>query len=302
MSQSTPNRMVSTFIGLCAPLLWSIYPVLLLSMGGVPPFEVLAMGFSISFVMSLVLWQLRGKSIRRIICQPMRYWFVGIGGILGFNSLYTMALMSAPPAEAFLVAATWPLISLLLDAWMLKERLRNNHIIGCLLGFSGLTVIAVARGADAPDIHHLLGYLAALIAAVIWAAYSVTIKRKPFPEPEFIGAICGGVAVGAGILHLLLEPSVVLHFQQWWRLLLIGIGPVGVAYYCWNHGVAKGDLRALSSLAFLGHFSTTGLLIFFGYAQFSWQIAVAFSLIIGGAFVGSLGLFLKKNPSVSEAQ
>ncbi len=292
-AQASHKRTTATFIGLIAPLLWSTYPALTLMIGKMPAFQLLTIGFGVSFFMSLIIWKIRKQSVLSILKQPLKYWAIGIFGILGFNSFYITALYHAPAAEAFLLTSIWPLLALILDAILLKERLRTNHIIGCLLGFSGIFCIAINKGMSVPDSDHIIGYAAAFTAACIWASYSLLLKRNPFPKPEFIGGICGASAIGTAILHFLLESNVPVVSEQILPLILMGAGSLGISYYCWNYGTQYGDLRALSSLVFLGHFSTIGLLMLSGHATLTSMLVIAFTLIISGAFVGSMGLFAK---------
>lgn len=298
-TQARPQRIQATFIGLIAPLLWSSYPTLTFLAGDIPPFQMLTMGFSVAFFMSLCIWIKRKKSILSIIKQPAKYWVIGLFGILGFNSFYTLALTHAPRAESFLITSIWPLLALLLGAVTLKEKLHANHIFGCLLGFAGIYLIAMNKGASLDDGVHLFGFIAACTAACIWAGYSILCRLNPFPAAEFMGAISAGCAIGCLILHLALETTVFPNVSQFTPIFLAGVGSMGISYYCWNYGVQYGDLRALSSLSYLGHFTTIGFLMMVDQATLTFILVGAFTLIIGGAMVGSAGLFIKrKKPAI----
>lgn len=50
-----------------------------------------------------------------------------------------------------------------------------------------------------------------------------------------------------------------------------------------NHGVKRGDIRALGASAYAGPLLSTLLLILFGRAEPSWRILLAAVLIVGGA-------------------
>lgn len=296
MTNSTDSATVkATFIGTIAPLLWSTYPTLTYLIGeAMPPFQLLTLGFSISFALSLVIWKAKRIAIKEMFVQPLKYWVVGIFGILGFNCFYILALYLMPKAEAFLITSIWPMMALIMGAIFLKEPLRRHHIIGCIMGFGGIYLIAKNRGLDFDAGDHLLGYAAALTAALIWSVYSLILRVNPLPKPEFIGTICGATAVGSAILHMMFEPSVPVSSSQLLPLILIGIGSMGLSYYCWNHGVQYGDLRSLNTMVYLGHFTTVGLLMLVGQAHLTPTLMGAFILIIGGAFIGSSGLFKRK--------
>jgi len=58
---------------------------------------------------------------------------------------YFAALQLAPPAEANLVNYLWPLLIVLLSAPLAGERLGWPHLLGALLGFAGVALLAFGR-------------------------------------------------------------------------------------------------------------------------------------------------------------
>src|SRR3546814_15297519 len=73
---------------------------------------------------------------------------------------------------------------------------------------------------------------------------------------------------------------------EWLAVLGLGLGPVGLAFFCWDHGMKRGDIRALGSMAYAAPLLSTLLLLAFGQGQASWQVALACALIIAGALLG----------------
>ncbi len=283
----------ATLIGFIAPLLWSIYPVLSVAIGQVPPLEIVSIAFFTSFCCSLVILFIRKSSLKNTFYQPFKYWLIGVGGICGFNVLYIFALQSGPPAEIFLMVVSWPIFAIIFSSLILKEILRPWHIAGCALGFSGIIFIAWQQGFSGFEFAHLKGYIAALAAAIIWALYSVLSRKYKNIPIDMVTAFCGATTVIAVILHFNLETTVSLSFYQLLLIFIIGMGPSCLAYYVWNHGVKNGDIRVLSSISFIGHFIALSLLVLAGYSEFKWQTAIACALIVGGAITGSLGMFMK---------
>jgi drug/metabolite transporter (DMT)-like permease len=70
-------------------------------------------------------------------------------------------------------------------------------------------------------------------------------------------------------------------------VLALGLGPVGAAFFVWDHGVKRGDIRALGAFAYAGPLLSTLLLIGFGRAQASATPAAACTLIVGGALLAA---------------
>ncbi|MCE3233311.1 MAG: rane protein [Rickettsiaceae bacterium] len=294
MQNTEKTRLKATLIGFAAPLLWATFPSLSLAVGGVPPFQLMFITFTISFLLSICMWKYQGKSVIHVLKQPLKYWTIGIFGIFGFNAVYVTCLKLGPAAEVFLVTSTWPIITMLLDSVVLKERLRPWHIAGSLSAFCGVILIAFYRDTIAFNPDYFWRYAASLGAATIWATYSILNRKVTGMPDNLVGGFCGASAILAFLCHILFEQTVSIPLEKWPLLLALGIGPVGLSYYAWNFGTKYGDIRSLSILAFLGTFISISLLILFGFAPFNWTIALAAVLIIGGAAIGSAGMFFKK--------
>jgi len=70
-------------------------------------------------------------------------------------------------------------------------------------------------------------------------------------------------------------------------VLGLGLGPVGAAFFVWDHGVKHGDIKALGAFSYAAPLLSTVLLIAFGRAEPSWAVAAACLLIVGGAVLAS---------------
>ena len=66
-----------------------------------------------------------------------------------------------------------------------------------------------------------------------------------------------------------------------------GLGPVGAAFYCWDHGTKHGDLRVLGASAYAGPLLGTCLLLALGYGEPGFRLVLAAVLIVGGALLAS---------------
>jgi len=282
----------ATLIGFFAPVLWSIYPTLVLLTNNLPPFEIVAYSYFFSFCFNIIFLLYKGINPIILLRQPGKFWLIGTLGISGFNILYISALKIAPPAQVFLVITSWPIMSIILANLLLKEKLHLNHIIGGILGFCGIIFIALNMGLN--SISNSAGFIYAFLAAILWAIYSITVRKMGNMPYFMIAGFCGVTALLAAILHITFEPNISINLHQLLLLTAIGLGPSGASYYFWNYGVKNGDIRILSTLSFVGHFIAVSTLILFGFSQFSWHIATAFTLIISGALIGSIGLFYKR--------
>ena len=74
---------------------------------------------------------------------------------------------------------------------------------------------------------------------------------------------------------------------EWVAVVLLGIGPVGLAFYTWDIGMKRGDVRLLGVASYAAPVLSTLLLVVTGFSAPSLSLAVACALIVGGAFVAT---------------
>ena len=67
----------------------------------------------------------------------------------------------------------------------------------------------------------------------------------------------------------------------------LGIGPVGAAFYAWDIGMKRGDIRVLGAASYATPLLSTGFLILAGFAQPSTTLALAAALIAGGGLIAA---------------
>lgn len=288
IAAAAPDRRsrAATLIGSGAILLWSVLALLTAEARAVPPFLLTALAFAVAFILALGKWLWRGEDIAAHLRLPAPVWAVGVGGLGGYHVLYFLALRNAPPVEANLINYLWPLLIVLFSALLPGERLRWFHLAGALAGLIG-TALIVTGGRLEFRGEFLLGYGAALACAVVWAAYSVLSRRLAAVPTDAVGGFCGATAVIAMLCHQAFEPAVWPQRGEWLVVLALGVGPVGGAFYLWDFGVKRGDIRALGAAAYATPLLSTLVLIAFGIATPNLVLGLAALLIVGGAAIGA---------------
>lgn len=277
----------ATAVGASAILMWSTLALLTTMSGRVPPFLLVALSFGVALAASLLLWLGQGGGIVRRFRWPWRAWLLGVSGLFGYHFFYFLALRTAPSAEASLINYLWPLLIVLFSALLPGERLRSWHVAGAAIGLAG-TVLLVTRGESlAFPAEYAPGYGAAVTCAVIWAAYSVLSRRLAHVPSEAVGAFCGATAVLAGLGHVAFERTTWPDGLEWLAVLAMGTGPVGLAFFAWDVGIKRGDIRVLGACAHLTPLLSTALLVVFGRATADWVLVAACLLIAGGAAFAS---------------
>jgi drug/metabolite transporter (DMT)-like permease len=294
-----PSAHSATAVGVIAIFLWSCLALLTTLTEGLPPFEVLTLSFGVAFVASLVILGRHGLVGFSSWRQPWAVWATGFVGIFVYHALYFFALKAAPAAEASLINYLWPLLLVLLSAFAAGEKLHKRQVLGALLGLAGTAFIMQQRGSDATAALPIPGYLAAFGCAVIWAGYSVFNRRFKAVPSSIIGGICGMSAVGGLVCHLAFETTVWPHASQWAALVVLGLGPAGLAFFAWDHATKHGSLATLGALSYLAPLISTLLLIVVGRSDASPILMLPALLIIAGAVIATYQPVLKSSATPS---
>lgn len=279
----------ATLTGIGAVLSWALLALLTDASGAVPPLQLTAMSFAVAFVIALALWARRGQNPLRRLRQPVGAWVLGVAGLFGFHVMYFVALRNAPVVEASLIAYLWPLLIVLFSALLPGQRLKPAHVAGAVAGFAG-AILIVARGGASFDARFAAGYAAAIACALIWSGYSVLNRRFAQVPTDLVGGFCGVTAAGATVLHLAVETTVWPAGMEWLAVLGLGLGPVGGAFFLWDIGTKRGDLRVLGAAAYLAPLLSTIILVLSGAAEATWRVWLACVLITGGAALASLDM------------
>lgn len=267
-------------------VMWATLATLGARVAHVPPFLLVGLALGIGGLPAL-------PRAREWIGRPgLLAW--GTAGIFGYHFFLFLALRLAPPAEAYLVNCTWPVLIVVLSAALLPGyRLRWNHLAGSLLAFSGAALI-VTGGRLSFALDHWAGYALALSAGVVWAFYSVLTKRlPPFPTTT-VGGFCLFSCALSLLCHLLLESRASLGAGDWAIIVALGLGPMGAAFYTWDAALKRGDPRLIAALSYFTPLLSTLFVALFSDESVPSHVYLALGLIVGGAALTSLQLFLPR--------
>lgn len=278
----------ATAVGVAAIAFWSGLALLAVGAKGIPPLELLTLSFAVAFVAGLVVLAVRGRGALALLRQPIDAWLTAFLAIFFYHALYFFALATIPPVQASLINYLWPLLIVLFASLAPGGgRLHWHHLAGALLGLAGAVLILLDRSADTQYVGGLAGYLAAAGCAVIWSGYSVLNRRFAHVPSEMLIGVCGAVAVTGGLAHMLFETTVWPTEQQALAIVLLGIGPTGLAFLAWDHATKHGNLPLLGALSYFAPLLSTVLLIVAGYAPATLFVGLSALLIVGGALLAS---------------
>jgi drug/metabolite transporter (DMT)-like permease len=259
--------------------LWALLATLGVSLAHLPPFLLTGL--------ALVIGSVPAWPLARHWRVPFRTLALGVYGLFGFHFLLFMALRLAPPVEANLVNYLWPLLIVVLaPVFLPKMRLRAAHILAALAGFAGAAIAILGAADDARSIWSW-GYLPALGSAFVWASYSLWTRRVPaFPTAAIglFGLVSGLLSLAC---HWALEPAADVSRRDIVLVVAMGLGPLGAAFFLWDKALKLGDARQIAILSYLTPLASTVLLLVVSDRALTPLLALAATLIIGAAVVGT---------------
>ncbi len=275
--------MKADLLAIAAIVLWGALATLGVELSHVPPFLLTGLGLLVGSLIALPLSRFDWRAWR--VSLPVLT--MGVYGLFGFHFLLFLALRTAPAVQANLINYLWPLGMVVLAPLFLPGvKLRWQHVAAGLLGFAGAAVAILGSGASGSDAGWHLGYLLALASAFVWASYSLLTRR----HATFSTAAVGTFALVSGLLSLLchawLEPAAELSSRDVTLIAVLGLGPLGGAFFLWDAAIKLGDPRRIGLLSFMTPILSTAILMLSTFQPLSWNIAMAALMVVGAAFWG----------------
>jgi drug/metabolite transporter (DMT)-like permease len=221
-----------------------------------PPFGINLIRWSIACVLLVPLALAReGRIVRPAPGLWPALLVMSVAGVLLFQALVYLSLRFTTSVNAALIAATTPIMTLLIAAAVGTDRLTGRRVTGAVLSLGGVAWL-ISRG----SLGALLGLsvnrgdLIMVLAAFLWAVYTVLSQRvlrtlSPLAMTTTTAllalpflALIGGYELWARPIGTI-TPIVVL------GLFYVGIMASVAAFLCWNAGI--GGVGAARGAVFL---------------------------------------------------
>lgn len=280
------TRARATTIGFGAVLLWALLALLTVGSAPTPPLLLNTICFAIGGSCGLI-WAHFSGDLAALRQVPLKVYAAGTIGLFGYHALYFSALRLAPAAEAGLIAYLWPLLIVVFSGLLPGEAVKKGHLLGAALGFAG-AVLIISGGGLGLQAQYLPGYLLAFVCALTWSTYSVLSRLAGTAPTQSVAVFCLASAALSLPLHLVFETTVFPATPvAWASTILLGLGPVGLAFFLWDIGVKKGDIQVLGTASYAAPLLSTLVLVLAGVATASVGLATATLLISGGAVLAA---------------
>ncbi|MGO2354733.1 MAG: aromatic amino acid exporter YddG [Marinomonas foliarum] len=293
----TAHSPQATLIGSIAILLWSTLALFTTQANLVPPLLLLTLTFGVASLLFFIVYLVKGELKSSWAKTPKSAIIMGGLGFYFYHFCYFYAFQHAPPVEAGLIAYLWPLLIVLMAGMTKGNSLSWTHLVGAVIAFIGTGIMLQSKGqaleVESNTAYHWTGYAAAFACAFIWSSYSVANRRFQSVPSSAVLWYCLITTLLAGTSHLMIEaqswtPSINFPISIWIAILGLGFGPVGIAFFCWDFGVKKGNLSLLGVLSYTAPALSTAWLGLFTEAQLTTGQIIACLLITAGALFASL--------------
>lgn len=187
--------------------------------------------------------------------RPMRadlplIMLCGLTGMSGYQVLLAAGQVTVPAGTAGLLVATAPIISAVLSAVTLKERITRRRRTGIFIGFTGAAVVATSAG----GLGVRAGALWVLAGAAFFATYHVL--QKPLLR-RYTALEVAAYATWAGTIQMLpagpfavrtlpeVGPEVV------GAVLFLGLATSALAFVTWGYACAELDISQATAALYL---------------------------------------------------
>lgn len=251
---------------------------------GALPTAGLRVAIAALFLLPLLLLRRQGPALAK---HWKKILFMGLLNSGIPFACYAYALQSISTGLSALLNATVPLFGALV-AWVwLKDRPHGLKIIGLLIGFVGVAMLAWGKASFKPDASGLSSgwaVVACLVATLCYGIAASFTKRFLGGVPSL--AVATGSQIGA-TLGLALPtwwfwPTAMPGATAWLALLAVGVLCTGVAYVLYFRLIEKiGAAGCLTVTFLIPVFAVLYGLLFLGESVTPWMLLCGAIILIG---------------------
>ena len=250
------------------------------------PLPTAAVRVTIAALFLLPLVWLRGL-LPVLAAHWKRIFFIGlINSGIPF-ACFAFALLTISSGLSAILNATVPMFGALI-AWVwLKDRLTGWRVVGLVIGFAGVALLAWDKASFKPSesgIAPAWAVLACLLACVCYGISASYTKRYMTGLPPLVtatGSQCGAT-LGLALPAFWLWPERMPGLSSWLAMAVVGVVCTGIAYILYFRLIENaGPPRALAVTFLVPVFAVVYGALFLGESVTPWMVGCA-AVIVGG--------------------
>ena len=245
-------------------------------------------GVRVTVAAAFLLPLLLARGLGSVLLQNWkRVLIVGI-----FNSAipfacFSFALLSISTGLSSILNATVPLFGAVI-AWLwLKDRLNASRVLGLVVGFVGVALLAWDKASFKPDASgNATGWaiLACLVATLCYGLSASFAKRYMAALPPLVAATGSQLGAAAGLIPLAwwFWPDHAVSLQAWLAVVALGVLCTGVAYVLYFRLIERaGPSRALSVTFAIPVFAVLYGVLLLGEGVTPWMVLCGLIIVAG---------------------
>ena len=242
-------------------------------------------------LLPLLLWQGHGRTLLR---HWKQLWFVGMLNSGIPFACFSFALLSISTGLSAILNATAPLFGALI-AWLwLHDRPGRSRVLGLVIGFLGVALLAWDKASFKPDASGLStgwAVLACLVACVCYGIAGNYTKRHLDGLPTLVTATGSqlGATLGLALPTWWLWPAQMPGRTAWLAVLAVGVFCTGLAYVLYFSLIGKvGPARAITVTFVVPAFAGVYGALFLSETVTPWMLFCGAIIICGTALSANL--------------
>ena len=242
-------------------------------------------------LLPLLLWQGHGRTLLR---HWKQLWFVGMLNSGIPFACFSFALLSISTGLSAILNATAPLFGALI-AWLwLHDRPGRSRVLGLVIGFLGVALLAWDKASFKPDASGLStggAVLACLVACVCYGVAGNYTKRHLDGLPTLVTATGSqlGATLGLALPTWWLWPAQMPGRTAWLAVLAVGVFCTGLAYVLYFSLIGKvGPARAITVTFVVPAFAGVYGALFLSETVTPWMLFCGAIIICGTALSANL--------------
>ncbi|MDP3708644.1 MAG: DMT family transporter [Polaromonas sp.] len=287
VAHAAPKPWVTDFVMLAA--IWGS-SFLFMRIGALEfgPLPTAAVRVTIAALFLLPLVWLRG-----LLPELKKHWrrtfFIGLLNSGIPFACFSFALLSISTGLSAILNATVPMFGALIAWAWLNDKLNASRLLGLLIGFAGVALLAWDKASFKPDASGVApgwAVLACLLACVCYGISASYTKRYLSGLPPLVTAAGSqiGATLGLAVPALWLWPARMPGTSAWLALLAVGVVCTGLAYIVFFRLIENaGPPRALSVTFLVPVFAVLYGVVFLGEAVTPWMVGCAAVIVCGTA-------------------